>query len=81
MGQDKLLVITDQVAVSLFAVRDAIKVVRKDGVEQLDPLIITQATSDSKLLSFFFKKKINRCIPYFIYSFLRELIFLAWVDV
>lgn len=53
MGQDKLLVITDQVAVSLFAVRDAIKVVRKDGVEQLDPLIITQATSDSKLLSFF----------------------------
>lgn len=39
--------ITDQVAVSLFAVRDAIKVVRKDGVEQLDPLIITQATSDS----------------------------------
>ncbi|KAH6803396.1 Cytokine-induced anti-apoptosis inhibitor 1 [Perilla frutescens var. frutescens] len=47
MGQDKLLVITDQAAVSLSAVRDAIKVVRKDGVEQLDPLIITQATSDS----------------------------------
>lgn len=49
MGQDQLLVITDQVAVSLFAVLDAIKVLKKNGVEQLDPLIVTQATSDSKL--------------------------------
>ncbi|KAK6129911.1 hypothetical protein DH2020_036305 [Rehmannia glutinosa] len=47
MGQDKILVVTDQVAVSLGAVRDAIKVVRKEGVEQFDPLIITQASSDS----------------------------------
>jgi hypothetical protein len=49
MGQDKLLVITDQVAVSLSAVLDAIKVARKGEVEQLDPLIITQASSDSLL--------------------------------
>ncbi|KAI3453888.1 hypothetical protein Pfo_010551 [Paulownia fortunei] len=47
MGQDKLLVVTDQLAVSLRAVLDAIKVVRKEGVEQFDPLIITQAASDS----------------------------------
>lgn len=50
MGQDKLLVITDQVTVSISAVFDAIKVVRKEGVEKVDPLIITQVTSQSKLL-------------------------------
>lgn len=51
MGQDKLLVITDQAAVSVSEVSAAIKKVRKEGVIELDPLIITQATSDSKLLS------------------------------
>ncbi|KAL8054078.1 hypothetical protein ABFX02_05G114300 [Erythranthe guttata] len=50
MGQDKLLVVTDQIAVSLGAVLDAVKVVRKDGVEQLDPMIITQASSDNLTL-------------------------------
>ncbi|PIN24038.1 Protein DRE2, required for cell viability [Handroanthus impetiginosus] len=49
MGKDKLLVVTDQVALSLTAALDAIKVVRKEGVEQPDPLIITQASSDSLL--------------------------------
>ncbi|KAL1569247.1 anamorsin [Salvia divinorum] len=47
MGQDKLLVITDQVAVSISAVSDAIKKLRKEDVVEVDPLIITQATSDS----------------------------------
>ncbi|KAK6122475.1 hypothetical protein DH2020_043785 [Rehmannia glutinosa] len=47
MGQDKILVVTDQVAVSLGAVLDVIKVVKKEGVEQIDPLIITQASSES----------------------------------
>ncbi|KAL0407980.1 UNVERIFIED_CONTAM: Anamorsin [Sesamum radiatum] len=47
MEQEKLLVVTDQVAVSVSAVFDAIKVVRKEGVEQIDPLIITQASLDS----------------------------------
>lgn len=51
MGQDKLLVITDQVAVSISAVSAAINKVRKEAVIDLDPLIITQATSDSKLWS------------------------------
>lgn len=53
MGQDQILVITDEVAVSLFAVLDAIKVLKKNGVEQLDPRIITQTILDSKLLSLF----------------------------
>ncbi|GFP79353.1 anamorsin homolog [Phtheirospermum japonicum] len=47
MGQDKLLVVTDQVAVSLSAVHDAIKALKKEGVEQIDPLMITQASLDS----------------------------------
>ncbi|KAL0327720.1 UNVERIFIED_CONTAM: Anamorsin [Sesamum angustifolium] len=47
MEQEKLLVVTDQVAVSVSAVFDAVKVVRKEGVEQIDPLIITQASLDS----------------------------------
>lgn len=54
MGQDKLLVITDQVAVSISAVSAAIKKVRKEEVVELDPLIITQATSDSKSCRFYF---------------------------
>ncbi|XP_042024162.1 anamorsin homolog isoform X1 [Salvia splendens] len=45
MGQDKLLVITDQVAVSISAVSDAIKKLRKEEVVVVDPMIITQATS------------------------------------
>ncbi|KAL8503598.1 hypothetical protein ACS0TY_022361 [Phlomoides rotata] len=49
MGQDQVLVITDQVALSLVAVLDATKVLKKNGVEQLDPLIITQATPDSPI--------------------------------
>ncbi|KAL3818339.1 hypothetical protein ACJIZ3_004244 [Penstemon smallii] len=47
MGQDKVLVLTDQVAVSLSAVLDAIKAVKKEGVETIDPLIITQASLES----------------------------------
>ncbi|KAL3645791.1 hypothetical protein CASFOL_010971 [Castilleja foliolosa] len=47
MGQDKLLVVTDHVAVSLAAVNDAIKALKKEGIEQTDPLIITQASLDS----------------------------------
>ncbi|KAK4486298.1 hypothetical protein RD792_008969 [Penstemon davidsonii] len=47
MGQDKVLVLTDQVAVSLGAVLDAIKAVKKEGVENIDPLIITQASLES----------------------------------
>ncbi|KAG6397188.1 hypothetical protein SASPL_143353 [Salvia splendens] len=47
MGQDKLLVITDQVAVSISAVSDAIKKLRKEEVVVVDPMIITQATSGS----------------------------------
>ncbi|KAG6408246.1 hypothetical protein SASPL_131250 [Salvia splendens] len=48
MGQDKLLVITDQVAVSISAISDAIKKLRKEEeVVKVDPLIITQATSES----------------------------------
>ncbi|XP_073027420.1 anamorsin homolog [Primulina eburnea] len=49
MGHDKLLVLTDQVAVSLATIWEAIKVVRKEGFEKLDPLIITQASSDCLL--------------------------------
>ncbi|XP_073126141.1 anamorsin homolog [Henckelia pumila] len=49
MGQDKLVVLTDQVAVSLTTIWEAIKVVRKEGFEKLDPLIITQASSDCLL--------------------------------
>ncbi|XP_051129912.1 anamorsin homolog [Andrographis paniculata] len=49
MGQDKILAITDRVAVSLSAIVDAFKVVRQEGAEQIDPLIITQASSDSLL--------------------------------
>ncbi|KAK4422459.1 Anamorsin [Sesamum alatum] len=49
MEQEKLLVVTDQVAVSVSAIFDAVKVVRKEGVEQIDPLIITQASLDSLL--------------------------------
>ncbi|XP_011075112.1 anamorsin homolog isoform X1 [Sesamum indicum] len=48
MEQERLLVVTDQVAVSVSAVFDAVKVVR-EGVEQIDPLIITQASLDSLL--------------------------------
>ncbi|KAL6547697.1 hypothetical protein OROHE_009402 [Orobanche hederae] len=47
MGQDKLLVVTDQVAISLGAVQDAIRVLKNEGVEQIDPIIITQASTDS----------------------------------
>ncbi|XP_047972646.1 anamorsin homolog [Salvia hispanica] len=47
MGQYKMLVITDQVAVSISAVSDAIKKLRKEEVVVVDPMIITQATSDS----------------------------------
>lgn len=54
MGQDKLLVITDQVAVSISAVSDAIKKLRMEEVVVVDPMIVTQATSDSKLLSLFY---------------------------
>ncbi|KAL2489797.1 Anamorsin-like protein [Forsythia ovata] len=49
MAHDKILAITDQVIVSLNAILDAIKVVRKEGTEQFDPMIITQASSDSLL--------------------------------
>ncbi|XP_042018947.1 anamorsin homolog [Salvia splendens] len=40
MGQDRLLVITDQVAVSISAVSDAIKKLRKEEVVVVDPMII-----------------------------------------
>lgn len=53
MGQDKLVVLTDHVAVSLTTVWEAIKVVRKEGFEKLDPLIITQASSDCNFLFVF----------------------------
>ncbi|KAL3619130.1 hypothetical protein CASFOL_036700 [Castilleja foliolosa] len=46
MGQDKLLVITDHIAITIGAVHDAIKVL-KGGVELINPLIITQASLDS----------------------------------
>ncbi|XP_075476373.1 anamorsin homolog isoform X1 [Primulina tabacum] len=49
MGQDKLVVLTDQVTVSLTTVWEAIKVAGKEGFEKLDPLIITQASSDCLL--------------------------------
>ncbi|KAL6544180.1 hypothetical protein OROGR_010677 [Orobanche gracilis] len=47
MGQDKLLVVTDEVAISLGAVQDAIMVLKNEGVEQIDPIIITQASTDN----------------------------------
>ncbi|CAA0838830.1 Anamorsin homolog [Striga hermonthica] len=46
MGQDKCLVVTDLIAVSVSAVRDAVKGL-KEGVEDFDPLVITQASSES----------------------------------
>ncbi|XP_022868642.1 anamorsin homolog [Olea europaea var. sylvestris] len=49
MAQDKILALTDQVVASLNVILDAIKVVRKEQVEQLDPMIITQASPDSPL--------------------------------
>ncbi|KAK4487382.1 hypothetical protein RD792_001563, partial [Penstemon davidsonii] len=49
MGQDKLLVLTDQVSLSLSAVREAIKAVKNEGVENCDPLVITQASPYSLL--------------------------------
>ncbi|KAG8372444.1 hypothetical protein BUALT_Bualt12G0066800 [Buddleja alternifolia] len=49
MGKDKLLVITDQVVVSLSEVRDVVKAVRKEVLEKFDPLIMTQASSESLL--------------------------------
>ncbi|EPS63377.1 hypothetical protein M569_11408, partial [Genlisea aurea] len=49
MVQPKLLVISDDVAVSMSAVLGGIKVVIKETEEKLDPLIITQASADSLL--------------------------------
>ncbi|CAA3031782.1 anamorsin homolog [Olea europaea subsp. europaea] len=49
MAQDRILALTDQVVVSLNAILDAIKVVRKEGSEKLNPIIITQALPDSLL--------------------------------
>ncbi|CAA0829702.1 Anamorsin homolog [Striga hermonthica] len=46
MGQDKFLVVTDLVSLSVSAVRDAVKGL-KEGVEDFDPLVITQASSQS----------------------------------
>lgn len=48
MAQDRILALTDQVVASLNAILDAIKVVRKEGSEKLNPIIITQALPDSK---------------------------------
>ncbi|KZV41586.1 anamorsin [Dorcoceras hygrometricum] len=49
MGQDKLMVLTDQAAVFLTTILEAIKVVRKEEFQKLDPLIITQASSECLL--------------------------------
>ncbi|CAK9184523.1 unnamed protein product [Ilex paraguariensis] len=43
--QESILVLLDHVAVPLGAVLKAIKVVKKEGIEHSDPLIITQASS------------------------------------
>ncbi|XP_031117820.1 anamorsin homolog [Ipomoea triloba] len=45
--KDRILVLTDDVTVSLSSVLNAIGMVKKEGVEKLDPLIITQASSQS----------------------------------
>lgn len=50
--------ITDDVMVSLSAVLNAIKMVKKEGVEKLDPLIITQASSKSKFCALFYSELI-----------------------
>ncbi|CAK9140732.1 unnamed protein product [Ilex paraguariensis] len=47
--QDTVLVLTDNVVVPLSTVLNAIKVVKKEGVEQIDPMIITQASASSLL--------------------------------
>ncbi|VFQ70552.1 unnamed protein product [Cuscuta campestris] len=44
---DSILVLTDDVVVSLSAVHSAVGIVKKAGVEKLDPLIITQASYQS----------------------------------
>ncbi|GER33956.1 anamorsin homolog [Striga asiatica] len=46
MGQDKFLLVTDLIAVSVSAVCDAVKGL-KEGVENFDPLVIIQASSQN----------------------------------
>ena len=45
MVEDCVLAVTDHPAVPLVAVLNAIRVVKKEGVEQIDPQVITQASS------------------------------------
>ncbi|KAM7484816.1 hypothetical protein LguiA_000825 [Lonicera macranthoides] len=49
MVEDYVLAVTDHPAVPLGAVLNAIRVVKKEGVEQIDPQVITQASSLSSL--------------------------------
>ncbi|GER33955.1 anamorsin homolog [Striga asiatica] len=50
MGQDKFLLVTDLIVVSVSAVCDAVKGL-KEGVENFDPLVITQASSQKGVYS------------------------------
>lgn len=44
MIQDNVLAITDHVVLPISAVLNAIKEIKKEGIEQTDPLVITQAS-------------------------------------
>lgn len=45
MIQDSVLALTDHVILPISAVFNAVKEIKKEGNEQIDPLVITQASS------------------------------------
>lgn len=51
MLQGSVLAITDNVVLSLNDVLNAVRTVKKEAVEEINPLIITQASSLSTFLS------------------------------
>lgn len=51
MMQGSVLAVTDNVVVSLNEVLNVVRLVKKEGVEETNPLIITQASSLSTFLS------------------------------
>ena len=45
------MVLVEDVMVPISLVYNAISILKKEGVEKLDPMIVTQASTQSKILS------------------------------
>ncbi|KAI8008346.1 hypothetical protein LOK49_LG07G01942 [Camellia lanceoleosa] len=55
--QSSVLALTDLAVLPISAVLNAIKMIKNEGVEQIDPLIITQASLLSMFLLLYYKFK------------------------